>query len=696
MWYGMKNHRMNYSMNYQWGGAQLDQDSSMLQNLHRDMINGLPMDDMPNRVMPSENVINGLKSRNSYEDYSPAMSSTITESTIMNTLKDGLEGEDIGNVKFTEVYLLETSFCPTTIYESIFISNLNGIDDDRDEDYELSEESEKSDIISEVELSNVSTSTQTEANNTSISNISVRKRSAPDDTYMRVATSATASYTKEQFCFYCKTMQSKLARHLEQRHANEENVKKFVALPKRNSARQFNDRSLLVCRRPNEKMNKIAQDFMACAKCKGQYARSVIRHHWRKCTKRVGNADRVVMVKGRAVMGHFHVKANDLVSTFVFPYSREDEVVRTIRYDELLVLYANKQADQHGTQHHAYQMVRARLRLLGRLLIAMKNLDSEITDFASIFNPRCYDKCIIAAKHVAQFDKRTRTFKHPAVASHIGALLMHVGEVLRSECIKSENEMKQKRFEDFLKLMSENYGTAINRAVADTQMQNNRRKKVILPTIDDIKRLRRYLKIERENYMETLLNKFSSAAWLKLAEVTLISLQISNRRRAGEIERIYIEDFESHQSINASADKEVFNSLLKDAQNLAKKYVRFMIRGKCGRKVPVLVPCDLESMNLIQKFRSQAKVTDQNPYFFGLPSIDPNRYKYLRACDLLRNFSVACGAKVPSSLRGTKLRKHIATHCINLNLSETQVSDLANFMGDNKKIHKEIYRTTNS
>lgn len=37
---------------------------------------------------------------------------------------------------------------------------------------------------------------------------------------------------KKNFCLYCKTFQSKIARHLEFVHKNEEDVKKFILLPK--------------------------------------------------------------------------------------------------------------------------------------------------------------------------------------------------------------------------------------------------------------------------------------------------------------------------------------------------------------------------------------------------------------------------------------------------------------------------------
>lgn len=58
----------------------------------------------------------------------------------------------------------------------------------------------------------------------------------------------------------------------------------------------------------------------------------------------------------------------------------------------------------------------------------------------------------------------------------------------------------------------------------------------------------------------------------------------------------------------------------------------------------------------------------------------------------MRKYSRECGASNPNTLRGTNLRKHIATMCTNLNLRDHEVSDLANFMGHADKVHKEHYR----
>lgn len=122
--------------------------------------------------------------------------------------------------------------------------------------------------------------------------------------------------------------------------------------------------------------------------------------------------------------------------------------------------------------------------------------------------------------------------------------------------------------------------------------------------------------------------------------------------------------------------------------------MRFLIRGKLGRTVPVILDMEIvQCIELILKYRKDANVPQNNPYVFGIPNYsNKGNFKYLRACVLMRNFSKKCDAQMPHALRGTELRKHIATTCITLNLSENEVDDLANFMGHHEKIHKRHYR----
>lgn len=301
-------------------------------------------------------------------------------------------------------------------------------------------------------------------------------------------------------------------------------------------------------------------------------------------------------------------------------------------------------------------MVRARLRLLGRLLVAIKSLNPRITSFTDIFQPRHYDFLIEAVKKVAVFLPETKTFLHQAVGSTLGTLLKKVGEILRSECIKKEEIENQKKVEDFLKLLEEDYGTRINRILTETQTQHFRTKEVILPSTKDIQRLYKYLVDERNKYFQELQVKFSFESWKKLAEMTLLSLLVFNRRRPGEIERLYVKNFQSCRGINDMADRENYETLTPKGKALANRYMRFEIRGKRNRTVPVLIDDNLkECMDLILTYRKDAHVSRKNEYFFGMPSVDKDRHKYLGACYLLRQHAAKCGADFPDLLRGNQL-----------------------------------------
>jgi len=117
------------------------------------------------------------------------------------------------------------------------------------------------------------------------------------------------------------------------------------------------------------------------------------------------------------------------------------------------------------------------------------------------------------------------------------------------------------------------------------------------------------------------------------------------------------------------------------------------IRGKKGRTVPVLLkPGITKCIELLLQYRTTAKVSNKNEYLFALPSPDENQKKVINAGILFVKFSKLCGAHNPDSLRGTNMRKHIASMCIGMNLSDTVIGEVAQFMGHHEKIHREYYR----
>ncbi|XP_036150106.1 uncharacterized protein LOC118648017 isoform X2 [Monomorium pharaonis] len=658
------------------------------------------------------------KSRtNTDEDNYMILTNDFSKSTLqIGTMKNNSSSTDLC-VEDTETIILEKSDTQETLNMLVEKSRKN-TDGDNSSEYIPSSTSESS-IYSDTEndntknnRKNVSVNKTNTSSGLDISNLHLSGTKMCDDAEMYVTeSSGKQTHSKKNCCYYCKKLQSKIARHLETVHSNEKEVKKFSVLPKGNYERkkiietlrrngnfQFNTKKeinngeLIVCRRPNKEWHRTATDFLPCGKCKGFFSKTSLRHHFRRCTGRNSKHNKSITVLGRTIVGRTHELANKILRTIVFPVLRDDDVTRVIRYDRLIILYGNKLCLKYRLQHQ-HDMIRSRLRLLGRYLIALKTKDKNITDFASLYDPKFYDVAIAAVNSVAGFDEYKNVYKVPSVAFNLGTYIKHVGEILINECIKNHDPMKMELAENFLKLLKQDYGTSVNRTVLETQMQQKRQKKIILPSTEDIRKLDNYLTEKRQEAYNNLTKEYSYKEWLSLLETTLISVQLFNRRRAGETERIQISEFQNYHSIDEETNKDMYKSLSMEARRLAKKYVRFVIRGKLGRTVPVLIHSELlKCINLILDYRSHAKVPRENPYLFGIPSYDKKRYKYLRACNLMRSFSVACGATMSHTLRGTQLRKHIATKCISLNLLEYQVNDLSNHLGHSDKIHKEHYR----
>lgn len=338
-----------------------------------------------------------------------------------------------------------------------------------------------------------------------------------------------------------------------------------------NTNATYNKGELIVCRRPRESNKKTACDFTCCAACKGFFTKNNIRHHFQQCTgKTIG---RCVKVLGRKVQGRIHDCANSILRNVVFPVLREDNIIRLIRYDELLIIYGNKLCIKYKHQHQQ-DMIRSRLRLLGRFLESLKKINKNVTDFFSIYHPSKYDDCVVAVNQVAGFNTDTKIYTSPSVASRLGTLIKQIGNLCIAEYIKRNKFQEKVDTENFLKLLQEDFNTSVNKTVEESMLQAKRHQLQDLPSIDDIKLLHNFLQNNRRSAFERLNNEFIYNTWRQLAQFTLASIQVFNRRRAGEIERISIHDYNHHEGINEQTNPDLYTSLSTEARRVSISLIR--------------------------------------------------------------------------------------------------------------------------
>lgn len=195
-------------------------------------------------------------------------------------------------------------------------------------------------------------------------------------------------------------MQSQLPRHLIRKHLNKPRVEEFANLPIKSPERQlliskirkegnflllskdYTTGKIIPVRRPAEADKCGGKRFTTCPSCKVLYTRNNIRHHffemcWKKSAKNV-------IAQARAIEGRINPRATEIVREKILPCMREDGVVRIVRYDLLLILYANDLCQRHRSTYN-YNMIRLYLRQCGIFLLFLQRKDSSIATFASIY-----------------------------------------------------------------------------------------------------------------------------------------------------------------------------------------------------------------------------------------------------------------------------------------------------------------------
>ncbi|XP_044587771.1 uncharacterized protein LOC123267253 [Cotesia glomerata] len=484
---------------------------------------------------------------------------------------------------------------------------------------------------------------------------------------------AQPRWKKKYFCIYCHKLVVKLPRHIETKHKDIEEAQQLKNTPKgtqerkklieiyRDNGRTLHNTNpkytgkLLVSRRPKSE-NKSAEDYITCPKCLKTVLKQMEHTH---------------KFLGRDVEGRVHANARDTLSLVIFPVFQEDAIVRLIRYDWLLVLYGNKLCIKH-TAHYQHNLIRAKLRLVGRLLFAAKELNPLVEDLASIFAPEFIDTIVKAIEVVARINRLENDCGAPSSALSLVTYLKHISKIYESEHAKKNYKEGLDRVMRFRKVYKNEMPDSINQIAGEAQSKLKRQKVVLLLMTEDIQKLINYLKAERKKCFKILEHCFNLREWLNGLKFVSAYILVFNRRRVGDIQNILLTDLNKIECIDREADREEFN-LLDDT-------------------VAVIVGADiLKEINIIIRHRLSANVPPKNEYLFGLPNNIDDRVRVVNICKEMRISSIDCGAEKPELLRGTGLRKHVTTKCIELELNDKALGDVINHLGHSEKIHKDFY-----
>ncbi|KAI3356655.1 hypothetical protein L3Q82_003289 [Scortum barcoo] len=295
-----------------------------------------------------------------------------------------------------------------------------------------------------------------------------------------------------------------------------------------------------------------------------------------------------------------------------------------------------------------------------------------------------------AAKKASGYAKSKYRYDRPSLAVKLGHSLKTVGDILIGQFVQAEDEAAANRVRSFMGLVNSEWNHYVSHRARTNLEENKWNKKDMIPLTEDVIELQKYLKCVEQNAREKLIEGPDAKAYNMLSETLLSQIILFNRRRQGEAAKMLLETYETKNTETLNED--VMQCLSKLERDLSHDFTRIVIRGKRGRKVPVLLTKEMTtSLDFLIEHRMEENgILDTNKYVFARQKSD----SHIRASDCLRKFANMSDAKHPETLTSTLLRKHIATLCQIMNLKDHEPDQVAKFMGHDIRVHREYYRLT--
>lgn len=515
-------------------------------------------------------------------------------------------------------------------------------------------------------------------------------------------------WDKKNFCVYCGEGQSKLARHLERKHAKETEVAQALSKPKGTKARRIlfdhlrnkgnyhhnikiiskGSGEIVTVRQPTKNTNW--QDYLPCQHCHGFFKRKELWKHNVVCFKNAEKDSksrkrkRVQAIASRSIPGTPAVSEG---CKNIILNMHQDDVSTQVRSDPLICKYGEMMFALHGQDKSQHNYISQKMRELGRFMLAVKQLNPAVQRLVDVCVPTKFQLAILAAKKASGFDPSKSRYDTPSLACKIGYTLKKVCEIVMGESLMNEDHEAGQKAKNFIRLLDSDWNTFVSKCARTNLEQNKWNKADVLPLTEDVVKLHKHLRALEEQSKEQLSKSSDPVAWRNLSETVLAQIILFNRRREGEAAKLLVETYQKRNT--APLNPDVLQSLSKLEQNLSEQFTRVEIRGKRGRKVPVLLTDRMcLSLDMLIKLRSRVGVPITNHYMFARIEADT----HIRGSDCLRKFANACQAKFPEHLTSTKLRKQVATLCQIMNLKKNEMDQVAKFLGHDIRIHREYYR----
>ena len=380
-------------------------------------------------------------------------------------------------------------------------------------------------------------------------------------------------------------------------------------------------------------------DYVPCEHCKALYNKKDLWEHVKRCPLREGQNPAGALKKGRLLLPvpdnidkDFHSK--------VLIRMVDDEISKIAKTDPLILEYG---ARKWGNNVTKATFVTGKMRELGRLLLKTKELSKNaITTLEMCLDPTNFTKITQAVKEVSGFSSDSKQFTTPSLAIKLGHSLKICAGILRSTGLKSRNSEQVSQANAFLQLYETDWTATITSTAHRTIEVNQFNKPKLLPLCTDVHEVYSHLKTHTSELRALAMH--DANVYPELAKHALCEVNLFNRKRGGEVERMAVQQYHKGLEANIEPDEEVTSTFSNFEKQLDKCLKRVEVMGKTQKRVPLLLT---ESMilniNAVLELREKVGVNPDDIYVFARPS--PAEFPY-RGPDCIREVLRSCDVKV--------------------------------------------------
>lgn len=526
----------------------------------------------------------------------------------------------------------------------------------------------------------------------------------------------TRSYDKKNSCFYCTKLLSKIGRHILTVHKDENEVSRILATTKNKSRERKIELELLrkkgnfhhnmkvkkvggvmhISRRPGSNENASHSEYLPCRNCLTFVKKDQLWRHNRSCPQRRPNENPNRKLQYEAMMLANPTEDSDKAKFMedIVSHMRMDDKGIISKSDDTILRYGLFLYESYGSSKRPY--ISQKMRILSRLLIEVRKVtgqhNAKLTSFLA---PNYFDDILKGTKLLTAYslnEDAPPEMQTPSLALKIGYALDKVAALEKGYAVRLKEKDKIDDLDDFIHLMNSEWSTRISAVAINTMAENNYNKVEVLPITEDLLVLRTHTVTRlKELTKELCIDETNGEAFRELEEVTVSRIVVINRRRSTEGAKLTIDQFRNRPKWNQNSLSEIQESLTPLELELCKRLDLVYIRGKRGRKVPIMLTADVtKAIECLIRTRITVGVNTDNKYIFAAPTRESK--SHLRGHDCLANVVARCELKCPQGIKSTKLRKYAATVSQILDLKTNELEWLAGHMGHDLQVHKEYYR----